>query len=68
MHFSVEYLAGLLITLPLVVRREPVEKAMTATMMAACVTGLVFISKANFMPGAGGKGGGRKNGLNGECA
>jgi hypothetical protein len=30
---------------------------MTATMMAACITGSVFISKANFMPGPDGKGG-----------
>ncbi len=29
----------------------------TAIMLAACVTGSVFISKANFMPKAGGKGG-----------
>ncbi len=39
------------------VAREPEEKATTAMMMAACITGSVFISKANFMPGADGKGG-----------
>ena len=39
---------------------EPEEKAITATMMAACVTGSVFILKANFMPGASDKGGKEK--------
>jgi hypothetical protein len=38
-------------------QREPEEKATTATKMAACITGSGFISKANFMPGADGKGG-----------
>ena len=40
-----------------IVAREPEEKAMTATMMDACVTGSVFISKANFSGRASGKGG-----------
>ena len=39
---------------------EPEEKAITGMMMAACVTGLVFILKANFMPGASGEGGKEK--------
>jgi len=45
-----------------IVVRDPEEKAMTATMMVdACVTGSVFISKANFIGGATGEGGdGRK--------
>ncbi len=40
----------------MIVARELEEKATTTTMMAACVTGSVFISKENFMPGADGKG------------
>jgi hypothetical protein len=38
---------------------------MTATMMAARVTGLVFISKANFMSGARGEGADGRKGLEG---
>ncbi len=38
-----------------IVARELEEKATTATMMAACVTGSIMILKANFMPGADGK-------------
>ncbi len=33
------------------------EKAMTATMMATCIAGLVFISKEKIMLGSSGKGG-----------
>ncbi len=41
-----------------IVAREPEEKAMMATMMdASCVTGSIFISKANFIGGASGEGG-----------
>ena len=44
-----------------IVAREPEEKAMTATMVDACVTGSAFILKANFIGRASGKGGdGRK--------
>ncbi len=35
-----------------IVAREPEESAMTLMTMAACVTGLVMILKANFMPQA----------------
>ena len=41
----------------MIAAREPEEKATTATMMVACVASSVFISKANFMPGANGEGG-----------
>ena len=40
-----------------IMAKEPEEKATTAMMMAACVTGSVFISKANFICGASGDGG-----------
>ena len=53
-----------------IVAREPEEKAMTATMMDACVcvTGSVFISKANFIGGASGEGGdGRKGSKERVC-
>ena len=45
----------------IVARELEEKKAMTVTMMDACVTGSVFISKANFIGRASGKGGdGRK--------
>jgi hypothetical protein len=37
--------------------REMEKKATTATMIDACVTGFVFISKANFIQGASSDGG-----------
>jgi hypothetical protein len=38
-----------------ILARGPEENATMATMMAACVTGSIFISKAYFMPGADSK-------------
>ena len=46
-----------------IVAREREEKAMTATMMEACVTGSIFISKANFIRGASGEGWNGRKGL-----
>ena len=46
-----------------ILARETEEKATTATMMVACVTGSVFILKAHFMPGVNGKGGDSRTGL-----
>jgi len=51
-----------------IITRKPEEKAMTATMMEACVTGSVFISKANFIEGASSEGGdGRKGSKERVC-
>jgi hypothetical protein len=50
------------------VASDPEEKAMTAIMMLACVTGSVFILKTNFMSKTGRKTEGRrKKGLEREC-
>ncbi len=32
-----------------IVAKEPVEEVMTETIMAACINGLMLISKANFI-------------------
>ncbi len=51
-----------------IVAREPEEKVMTAMMMEACVTGSVFILKANFIGGASGEGwNGRKGSKERVC-
>jgi hypothetical protein len=47
--------------------RDPEETVMMVMMMAACITGLVFILMINFMPKKYDDGGNGKKGLEKEC-